>query len=260
MDPRPEEWTVSCTDPRFQRAIEALGDGELAGPEYAALRQHLTGCAPCRAHYERLSQLETHLERRALPQARQDLLEAELFSRLGIGRPPQAGATVHRPARWNLRRVAAVALPLAASVAFALLVAPRLLSPGEEAYQARGGAPSARFGVRAFCVSPGGAVTAEAGPGETLACAQGSAVQFNHTNDTPGALTLTGEGAGPEPLTFFPLAGAPGTVPAGTDLALPHSTPVTEAWLSGRIRVTATLRDSDGGVVGQSQLQLEPAP
>lgn len=248
---------MRCSQLRFQSALEALAEGELSAHEFSALREHVGGCAACAAEYERLSRVETQLERRALPQARQALLEQELFSRLGMTAPPQEGASVLRPARWNLRRVALVAMPIAASIVLAVLLAPRVLAPAEE-YAARGGAATARYGVRAFCVSAAGAVTAEAGPGETLRCGPGSAVQFSHTSEAAGTLQIVGRAD--EPLTFFPLEGEPGRVPAGTDVALPHSTPVTAEWLRRPIPVTATFKNAAGEVVGQTELRLEPVP
>lgn len=245
---------MSCREPRFREALEALAAGELSTSEFAALRTHATHCEGCRVQYERVSRLERHLERKALPQRHQELLEAELFARLRVDVPPPQTAQVIRPSRWSPRRVAAVALPIAASILAGVLLVPAVLR--EDTFQARAGGPASVFGVRAFCLNPAGEVIAEAGGGETLRCAPGGYLQFSQTSPVEARLAI--QGRAEEPLTFFPLDGQSAHVPRGIDVPLSHSTPVTAEWLRGPITIIATFRSKHGEVVGTSELKVVP--
>ncbi|MDQ3262520.1 MAG: hypothetical protein M3Y59_02495 [Myxococcota bacterium] len=245
---------MSCSDPRFASALEELQAGGLTVERWDALREHVTGCDACRLDYERISQVESRLERRLLPAARQELMEASLFSRLGIARPEDR--KVLRPARWSVGRAMAVVVPLAACLVLAVLLAPRLLSSSGE-FQPRGGGSENPYGIRAFCVDAQAQVVSEARTGQTLHCAPGQSVQFSHTSPQPVSLHIVGEGR--ERLTFFPAEGGSAQIPSGVDVPLPFSTPVRKEWLDRPLPVTAIFQDPQGKVLGENQIVITPA-
>jgi len=244
-----------CTDRRAKQALRALFEGGLDAGGFSRLREHVTGCAECREVYERLGRVDSALEKRALPEHRQALLEQELLARLaaapGAVRPPKRE-------RFSLPSFFLPSLVGLAVAAVALvLVVPRLRAPESE-WQARGDLGTSAWGLRAFCVGPGGQVLAEARPGGALACGEGDAVQFSYT--APEAARLTVEAASPsgEPLRFFPSEGSAAPVTPGVDVLLPHSTPVQGGWLAAPLKVRASFVDAQGRVVSETSLTLSP--
>jgi len=245
---------MGCGASRFSGLLEDLLGSGLSVEGYEALRAHATTCEACRLEYERISQLETHQERRALPAARQELMEGALFARLGVGSP--SDRKVLRPARWSARQLVALAVPVAAALVVAVYLGRDLGAQREETFQARGGGSEQSYGIRAFCVDPRAQVVSEARPGQTLRCARGHSIQFSHTSARRATLTIVG--AGNEPLTFFPSEGLAAEVSPGVDVPLPFSTPVT-GWLDRPLPVTATFLDGRGKVLGESRLVIAPA-
>jgi hypothetical protein len=263
-----------CGDAEAREGLEALFLGTLGPREAERLRAHATGCAACREAYDRLSRVQSALEGRTLPRAHEALLEASLFARLGVPRPQAAGeapaaavaggreGAARRRARPRWAVPAGVAL--AAAAAALLLVTRGPLGPGpgaapeEDAWQARAAGQAPVWGVRAFCVSDAGRVEAEAAPGGTLRCGPGAAVQFSATAPVAARLSLVAEGGG-EPLHFTPEGGGV-SVAAGVDVPLDFSTPVSGAWLSRPLAVSARFTDASGRLLGESRLQLAPRP
>jgi len=244
-----------CADRQAKKSLRALLQGELDTEGFTQLRAHAAGCAECREAYDKLSRVESVLEKRALPAGREALLEKELFARLGATAKPARAPEPERKRFFQLFLVPAT-MGLAAALVM-LVVAPQLRKQEPE-WQARGGeSGTSAWGVRAFCVGTDGAVHGEALPGGTLTCGEGSAVQFSYT--APEAARLTVEASSPtgEPLRFFPSEGE-GAVAAGVDVPLPHSTPVLKSWLAGPLEVRASFHDEQGRPLSRTQLTLSP--
>ncbi|MCP3142974.1 hypothetical protein [Pyxidicoccus xibeiensis] len=251
-----------CADRKAKRALEALFLGTLNAEGFTQLRSHAATCASCRGTYDKLSRVESSLEKRALPDSRQALLEGALFARLGASvapaRAPARALESERRSFFQPWMGAGLGLAVAAGVAM-LVVLPRQVeqAPGSE-WQARSSASGSAFGVRAFCIGADGKALAEARPGGTLACAEGGSVQFSYT--APAAARLTIEAAAPsgEPLRFFPSEGPATEVSPGVDVTLPFSTPVQGGWLSGALDVRARFTDAQGRVLEESRVTLTP--
>jgi hypothetical protein len=247
---------TTCGDRQAKQALRALFEQTLDAEGFARLRAHVAGCGECREAYERLARVESALEQRALPANRQALLERELFARLS-GAPQSVRAPARRrfslPSFW-VPSLVGLAL---ASVAV-LLVVPRLRAAPDSEWSARGSAVPSAWGVRVFCVGPEGDVREEARSGETLACDEGSAVQFSYTAPEAALLTVETLSASGEPLRFFPAEGSEKEVAAGVDVPLPYSTPVQGDWLSGPLEVRASFSDARGRVLSQTRLTLVP--
>lgn len=244
-----------CGDRQAKQALEALFRGELDGEGFTRLRAHAAGCGECHEAYDRLSRVESSLEKRALPASREALLEKELFARLGATAKPVRAPEPRRLFPWFL--VPAMAGLAMAGVAL-LVVVPRLRARDSE-WQARGGDTGTEaWGIRVFCVGTDGQVTGEARPGGRLVCGEGSAVQFSYT--APEAARLAVEATSPEgePLRFFPQEGTAEQVAAGVDVLLPFSTPVQEGWLAGPLEVRARFEDERGRELSRTQLTLSP--
>jgi len=234
---------VNCEAARG--AMERQFAGELAPEAHAELRAHLETCPSCREFYERLARVDAALERGGLSEQRLEALEGRLLSRVAPASAPAAGApSKPKRAAW----VAALAAVVVLAVAVPLWRATR-----DDTFTPRGQGGET-WGVRAFCVAAGKQVTAEALPGGTLRCAQGSTVQFTYTAPRGALLSIALESTGQR---FFPSEGAQAEVEAGTDVALPLSTPIGE-WLKGPQRVTARFTDSAGGTLAESTLTLTP--
>lgn len=254
---------TECADTKAKRALRALFHGELDAEGYAWLRTHAATCPACREAYDRLARVESSLEKRALPEGRQALLEQALFARLGESRaaaPVKAPRPVERPSRF--RPWLGLSMGLAVAAALTLLVwlpgGQDASMRGEDEWQPRSAAPGSAWGVRAFCVGADGQVSGEARPGGTLACAEGGSVQFSYT--APAAARLTIETTSPtgEPLRFFPSEGPPAEVAPGVDVPLPQSTPVQGGWLSGPLEVRARFTDARGQPLGETRVTLTP--
>jgi hypothetical protein len=172
----------------------------------------------------------------------------------------RAAAPARRPRPfWDWFKVA---LPAGAAAAVVLLVMlPRMQStgtPGDE-WQARSGSKEGAYGVRAFCVSAQGQVQGEARPGGTLACAEGSAVQFSYTAPEGARLSVAAKSPSGEVLQFFPREGDAAPVGPGVDVPLEYSTPVEGGWLAAPLEVRARFVDEKGQLLGETQVKLTPA-
>src|SRR5687768_6728224 len=203
---------MTCTNTEAKAALRALFLGELEAGRHTRLREHAKTCAECREAYERLSRVESSLEKRVLPKGREALLEEQLMARV---RASEQAAAPERRSFWDWWRVM---LPAAAVAAVAMLVVlPRERGPGpaDGEYQARGAGEDRAFGVRAFCMSPEGKVQGEALPGGKLACAEGSAVQFSYTAPADARLSVVAKSPSGEVLQFFPREGEAAPVKPG---------------------------------------------
>ncbi|KFE60563.1 anti-sigma factor family protein [Hyalangium minutum] len=247
---------MTCTNSEMKAALRQLFLGELKPEAHALLREHAKTCAECRDGYERLSRVESALEKRVLPQGREALLEAQLMARV---RASEKAAAPERRSVWDWWKVV---LPAAAMAAVALLVVvPRgqRTGPAEGEWQARKGSTESAYGVRAFCVSSEGQVKGEALPGGKLACPEGASVQFSYTAPRGARLSVAAKSSSGEVLQFFPSEGAPAPVTPGVDVPLAYSTPVQGGWLSAPMEVQARFTDDKGQVLGETQVTLTPA-
>jgi anti-sigma factor RsiW len=247
---------MRCADSEAKAALQALFLGELDAQGHGRLRAHAKACAECGAAYEKLSRVESALEKRVLPQQREALLEAQLMARV---RAAERAAAPERRSFWEWWKVA---LPMAAVAAVAMLVVlPRVQGPGTpgDEWQPRSGSKDGAFGVRAFCVSAQGQVQGEARPGGTLACPEGSAVQFSYTAPEGARLSVAATAPSGEVLQFFPREGEAVPVAPGVDVPLEYSTPVQGGWLSAPLEVRARFVDEKGQLLGETQVRLTPA-
>jgi anti-sigma factor RsiW len=246
---------MKCTNTEAKAALRELFIGELEPERHARLREHAKTCAECREDYERLSRVESSLEKRVLPKGREALLEAQIMERV---RASEQAAAPERRSFWDWWKVL---LPAAAVAAVALLVVlPQVRgpTPGDGEWQPRPGGARNAFGVRAFCVSPEGMVQGEAGPGERLACAEGAAVQFSYTAPQGARLSVAAKSPAGEVLQFFPREGEAAPVTLGVDVPLSYSTPVQGGWLSAPLEVRARFTDEKGQVLGETEVTLTP--
>lgn len=227
-------------------AMEEQFAGEELGQRAEQLRAHLASCPTCPERYDRLARVDLSLERGALSEQRMDVLQARILGKAA----PASIAAPPPPARrggWSTLLAAAAVLVLVTAIAIPVWRATR----DDDAFTPRGGGTS--WGVRAFCVIEG-RVTAEALPGGTLECAQGSLVQFTYTAPQAAQLSIALEGSGQR---FFPADAERAAVTSGIDVPLPQSTPVG-AWLTGPQRVTARFTDAAGALVTESTLTIIP--
>ena len=244
---------MTCADSEAKAALQSLFLGELEAEGHGRLRAHAKTCAECGEAYEKLSRVESSLEKRVLPSQREALLEAQLMARVQGAERAAAQARRPRPF-WDWFKVA---LPAGAVAAVAMLVVlPRLQAQDE--WGARGAGDSA-YGVRAFCVSAQGQVRGEARPGGTLACPEGAAVQFSYTAPQGARLSVAAKSASGEVLQFFPREGELAPVGPGTDVPLEYSTPVEGGWLAAPLEVRARFVDEKGQLLGETQVKLIPA-
>ncbi len=247
---------MTCADRQAKAALEALFLGELDAEGHGRLRAHAQGCAACREAYERLSRVESALEKRVLPQGREALLETQLLARVKQREASEAAQA--RGFSWGWLKVA---LPVAACAGLALVALPVVRGGGTESHpgewQARAGAGSA-YGVRAFCVGEAGEVKGEALPGGTLACPEGAAVQFSYTAPEGARLSVAARTTSGEVLQFFPREGAAAPVASGVDVPLEYSTPVQGGWLREPLQVRARFEDAQGRPLGETTLTLTP--
>jgi anti-sigma factor RsiW len=246
---------MTCENSEAKAALRALFVGELDAQGHGRLRAHAKTCAACGEAYEKLSRVESALEKRVLPQQREALLEAQLMARVQAA---ERAAAPERRSFWGWWKVA---LPVAAAAAVAVMVLPKVQgtgAPGDE-YQARGPKEEAAYGVRAFCVAADGQTQGEARPGGTLACPEGAAVQFSYTAPKGARLSVAAKAASGDVLQFFPREGEAGPVAPGTDMLLEYSTPVQGGWLSAPLEVRARFVDEKGQLLSETQLRLTPA-
>jgi hypothetical protein len=246
---------MTCANSKAKAALQALFMGELDAEGHAWLRGHAKACAACGEAYEKLSRVESTLEKRVLPQQREALLEAQLMARV---KAAERAAAPERRSFWEWWRVA---LPMGAVAAVAMLVVlPRMQGSGTRGgeWQARSGSKDGAFGVRAFCVSAEGQVRGEARPGGTLACPEGAAVQFSYTAPEGARLSVAAKAPSGEVLQFFPREGDAVPVAPGVDVPLEYSTPVQGGWLSAPLEVRARFVDEKGQLLGETQVRLTP--
>jgi anti-sigma factor RsiW len=249
---------TTCANRQAKQALEALFRGELDGEGHTRLRAHAAECAECREAYDKLSRVESALEKRALPSNREALLEKELFARLGVAAKPARAPVPERKPFFPVFFMPA-ALGLAVCAVLLVVVVPRLRHQEESEFQARGAETgTSAWGVRAFCIGPDGQVRGEARPGGTLACEEGGTVQFSYTAPESTRLSISAASSSGEPLVFFPREGEASEVSAGVDTPLPFSTPVQGGWLTGPLEVEVTFTDARGQLVSKSHLTLTP--
>ncbi|MGZ3457270.1 MAG: hypothetical protein ACXU86_02075 [Archangium sp.] len=246
-----------CADRQAKQALRALFQGELDAEGFTRLRAHAAGCGECREAYEKLSRVESALEKRALPEGREALLEKELFARLGAAPKPVRAPAPARE-RFFPRFFVPAALGLAMAVLALMLVVPQLRKQEPEWQSRGGGTGTTAWGIRAFCVGADGQVRGEARPGGTLVCPEGGAVQFSYTAPQPARLSVEATSPEGEPLRFFPRQGSAAEVTAGVDLLLPDSTPVQRGWLAGPLEVRASFTDEQGHPLSTTRLMLSP--
>lgn len=247
---------MTCTNHEAKAALKALFLGEMKPEGHSRLREHASTCAECREAYERLSRVESALEKRALPRSREALLEAQLMARV---RGAEQAAAPARSSFWEWWKVALPALAVAAAALVVVLPRVKGTQSDEGEWQARKGSTESAFGVRAFCVSPEGKVQGEALPGGTLACPEGSAVQFSYTAPEGARLSVAATSPAGDVLQFFPSEGAAVPVTPGVDVPLSYSTPVQGGWLKAPLQVKARFTDEKGKTLGETQVTLTPA-
>ncbi|SEU25822.1 hypothetical protein [Stigmatella erecta] len=244
---------MTCESGEAKMALRALFQGELDAEGHARLRTHAKACAACGTAYEKLSRVESALERRVLPVGRERLLEAQVLAR--VKGAEQAAAPARAPF-WSWWKVA---LPVTAAAAVAVVVLPQgKQGAGEAEWQARAGAGGKAFGVRAFCITPEGKVAGEASPGGSLACPEGAAVQFSYTAPEQARLSVASRSSSGELLQFFPREGDAVPVAPGVDVPLAYSTPVQGGWLSQPLEVRARFTDERGALLGETRVTLTP--
>jgi anti-sigma factor RsiW len=229
-------------------ALDALFTGDLPEKEADALRAHLEGCDGCRAYHDRLWKVEAALEKRAMPSRAADDLERRLLARA------KAQAPAERPEPWWKRRWVLFGAPLAAVAACALVVLVAIPRRAPDEFTPRGGEAGPAFGVRAFCIGPGAAITGQARPGESLACPEGSAIQLSVTAPQAGRLTAVARAPSGEPQELA--NGVP--VSPGADAPLPFSTPSKKTWLNGPTRLTVHFESADGKMRTEREITLLP--
>ncbi|WP_224248784.1 anti-sigma factor family protein [Hyalangium gracile] len=247
---------MTCKNLEAKAALEALFLGELDAEGHARLSEHARTCTECRDAYERLSRVESSLEKRVLPRGREALLEARLMARVQAA---ERAAAPERRSFWDWWKVALPAVAVAAVAMFVVLPRGRNVAPADGEWQARSGSGESAFGVRAFCVSPEGKVQGEAQPGGRLACPEGSAVQFSYTAPAGARLSVAAKSPSGEVLQFFPREGEAAPVTPGVDVPLSYSTPVQGGWLAGPLEVRARFVDEKGQTLGESAVTLTPA-
>lgn len=228
--------------------LDALFAGDLPEQEAAELRAHLETCEGCRAYHDRLWKVEAALEKRAMPSRAVDELEQRLLARA------KSQAAAERPEPWWKRRWVLFGAPLAAVAAYAVVVLVAIPRRGQDDFIPRGGEAGPAFGVRAFCIGPGAAVTGEARPGESLSCPEGSAIQLGVTASQAGRLTAVARAPHGEPQELAKDV----PISPGPDMPLPFSTPSLKRWLSGPTRLTVQFESADGKVRVERELTLLP--
>ncbi|HVG59840.1 MAG TPA: hypothetical protein VNA24_14895 [Hyalangium sp.] len=247
---------MKCTNTEAKAALRELFLGELEPERHARLREHAKTCAECREDYERLSRVESSLEKRVLPKGREALLEAQLMSRV---RASEQAAAPERRSFWDWWKVMLPAAAVATAAMLVVLPQVRGPKPGEGEWQARGVGAGSTFGVRAYCVSPEGKVQDEAPPGGKLECSEGSAVQFGYTAPQGARLSVAAKSPSGEVLQFFPREGEAAPVAPGENELLSYSTPVQGGWLSAPLEVRARFTDEKGQVLSETAVTLTPA-
>lgn len=246
---------MTCKNHEAKAALRALFLGELKADSHLRLREHAATCEECRAEYERLSRVESSLEKRVLPKGREALLEAQLMARVQAA---ERAAAPERRSFWDWWKVALPAVAVAAVAMFVVLPRGGGQKPTDGEWGTRKGSTETAYGVRAFCVSAEGKVQGEALPGGKLACPEGASVQFSYTAPEGARLSVAAKSPSGEVLQFFPREGEAAPVTPGVDVPLSYSTPVQGGWLSAPLEVHARFTDEKGRALGETQVVLTP--
>ncbi len=269
---------MSCPESWTDKALEALALDELDPAAAEQLRAHAAACHPCHAAYDRVTRVDAFLAGvpGGLSRSRQDALQAQLLARLGKAteaatatahpsqaRPQPAPVEPRAPSFFERFRLVLAPAGLALAALALVVYTQRPEEPGSDGYQSRAGAADVTFGVRAFCVATDGSgqaeILAEAGPGETLRCADGSRLQFTATSPQRARLDLVALPLSGEALHFIKSDEEDAALAQGVDMALPFSTPVSATWLTGPLTVRARFLAADSdAVLGESELVLTP--
>jgi anti-sigma factor (TIGR02949 family) len=117
--------TMRCADCR--ESLNALVDGEIAGDEAEALRDHLDGCAECRREHHLLVETSSVLKEGLVRHAAPDVLKARLRSAIAQSPLLEAPMPARGPSRMSLA-AAAVVIAIASS-GITLAVARRATPP-----------------------------------------------------------------------------------------------------------------------------------
>lgn len=237
---------MSCR--RHQQAIDRLFLHSRPLPAEGRLRTHLAGCEPCRNRYDLLAQLGRAQIASGSP------LHADQLRAVGEG---ILDRVARRPAPSSHRAWFGVAIGSLATVALVILV----WAPSSDEYQARGAGPSAGgAGLRAFCIAGSGAdaaVVASAGPGETLRCRVGDAVQFAVSSPTPVEVAILGQGPDGTVLQYHSPQDAPSLGPSEGYVPLPRSNRLTEEHPRGVTRIVAAVAPPASGATAMANGRLE---
>lgn len=221
---------MSCR--RHQQAIDRLFLGDLPAAAQRTLRVHLAGCDGCRARYDLLSQVNRARLASGAPLHADQLaaLQDQILER-----------AAPRPARAPPEGVLALAL---GSLATAGLVIAVSAGPPDE-YQARGAARTGSgVALRAFCISGSGAgavVVGSAGPGQTLRCRVGEAVQFAVSAPSPVEVAILGQAPDGTVLDYHAPQEGPPLGPSEGFVPLPRSNRITAEHPRGVTRIVAAV-------------------
>jgi hypothetical protein len=211
---------MSCDARTFPAEIDRLFTGELEAREKRSLREHLAGCASCRAYYSRLSAVQRRLSPDE-PLGRGLLDGDDLIARF-------SGTSARRRLPWIVGSFGALA---AAAIVLLALRPPAL--------QERGGtSPTHVLGARAFCLSAlaegrhevAGSAALDPAPGAaSLRCPLGGALQLAYRSDGAGPRYLFVVGIGPDGSVqhYAPHSDQPASLAlqtAATEVVLPDST------------------------------------
>lgn len=140
---------------RYIKLIDEILVGELATESWSELRAHLSGCASCRARYDRVALAERMLHGGPEALARPSAAALERIGAAVLDGVAPARPAWQRALQW-FAPTQRWAVGLAAAAAVAVLV-PFLLRSPNSGFQARGGAHVERSaGVRAFCIGAEG--------------------------------------------------------------------------------------------------------
>ncbi len=178
---------------RARQDVQAWFEGGLADERRKALREHLAGCAECRAGFD-----ETVRALRAMHGRPDELCEEELW--LFAPELPQA------PRAWW--RWPAVGLGLAVAAALVMLVLVPRQQPLDDGFARRGGVRGAEQPLlRALCTrdEAGRPVIVEPGPG---ACREGDRVVFSVRARGKAAVAVVVAAEGREEVVLEGAAGA----------------------------------------------------
>jgi len=231
---------MACSTGKWVRAVDRLFVDGLSRRRFRRLRDHLVGCAECRAYYDKVAAAWRAMGPGATPSVVAESLADDLVADLAPRRAPLG--------RWLA----------AATAAFALAAAAWLISPRFHAgeWRERGAAPTRARAVRAFCLAPDaggaqavrGAISTAQG-GATLHCPVGAgSLQFAYTlgDGAPEWLLLAARSPDGALLWYAPAsvdAPAQPLQPGAFDEPLPSSTRLAVHHRAGPLTVEAWFLD-----------------